>query len=383
MKKSKIKNIIFINPKTQYGNLGDIVINKTLLDNLRKYGNLVINVNGVPEWFCQELEITDDEKVSKYKMSFKMTLLVFALKTLFQTNQKIYFVLNPGHHYSSSINIKNLGNLVKTISLFFTLKIIGVRICRFGASIGPFSTIDKIIEKFKSRAMYFYSVRDSKSTKYAEKLGINKVDYFPDLAWSMKLISTNYIFSNNVLDREYIIFSFREYPHELENIENFKKNLYIVLDSIVEEICINLDKKLFISYQVDSDYEFCRSISNRYKNKCNVTFIEHQLDTQSIYKLYSQASFIFSNRLHVLIFGMMYGSIPIAVIDEPRHDKITGIFSDANLMRLVVDISQNNHEIEVLKEITNNVNLIKQDIDLCINKYQKNSKSIFNCVMHE
>lgn len=378
-----MKNIIFFQAMTQYENLGDLVINKTLLDSLRQYGMLVINVRGVPEWFCQELEIADYERASNHRMGFKITLLVSAFKSLFQPDSKIYFILTPGHHYNISMNFSRVIYLLKIISYSFLLKIIGVRICRFGASIGPFSKIYQIAEKCMAELMYFYSVRDTKSENYAKTIGISKVELFPDLAWSMKLHDAKSNFLENLLIKEYVIFSFREYPHALEHPGIYKDRLYLILDEIVKIVCRNSQKKIIISYQVSRDYEFCRQISNRYKNEYNVIFIEKQIDVQSIYEFYSQSSIIFSNRLHALIFGMVCGSTPIAIVDGLKHDKITGIFSEMKLMDLVVDISQENHRIEQLNKTIDNASQRKIDIALYIGQYKKSSEKIFKHVMKE
>lgn len=61
MKSNHQEKIIFLNAQTQYENLGDLIILKTLLDKLRNYGSLIINelINErqTPEWFSQELDI--------------------------------------------------------------------------------------------------------------------------------------------------------------------------------------------------------------------------------------------------------------------------------------------------------------------------------------
>ncbi|MCC5669161.1 polysaccharide pyruvyl transferase family protein [Nostoc sp. CHAB 5784] len=383
MENSQRKKIFFFTAQTQYENLGDLMIIKILLDNLRKYGTMIINEQGVPEWFCQELDIKDDEKVSKYGTKFNNLMLVFALKALFSSNNEIYYILTPGHRFSIPLtNIGYLRYLIETIKQMTTLalfKIIGVRICRFGVSIGPFSKLDQLVERWKSKFMYFYSVRDTKSEDYATKLGINKVEIFPDLAWLMK---TPYA-SNKLakLHDEYVIFSFRNSTNPLGDPDIYKNSLFPVLDKIVSMVGKKWQKKLLISYQVDLDYEFCKDISNRYKDDCNVIFIEEKINTQSMYDLYSRAYMIFSNRLHVLMFAMLCGSIPVAVVDTLKHDKITSIFSDAGLMRIVIDISNEAHISEILNEIDTDINVIRKDIDLCIEHNQNSADAILKQVM--
>ena len=385
MTNNQTKNIIFFSAQTQYQNLGDLIISKILLDNLRTYGTMVIDDRGVPEWFSQELQIKNDERASKYNMKFKLLASVFALKALFQPNNQIYYILNPGHFYSVPINKKDyIKSLLKTITTVIFLayfKIIGVRVCRFGASIGPFSKIGQIAEKLQAKFMYFYSVRDTKSKDYANKLGIDKVELFPDMAWLMQAPSPSNTLVKSNDENEYVIFSFRESTHALDDPGVYRESLLLVLDEIVKTMCVKNQKKLLISYQVDFDYEFCRDISNRYKDEFDVTFIEKKIDIQSTYDLYSRAAMIFSNRLHVLMFAMVCGSTPVAVVDGLKHEKIIGIFSDAGLMRLVIDISNGVDGVKVLNEIAADIHLIKKDIALCIEDKQKSGYAMFRNVM--
>jgi polysaccharide pyruvyl transferase WcaK-like protein len=388
MIKEQTKNIIFLSPQTQYENLGDLIIIKVLLDNLRRYGNLVINEKDLPEWFCQELEIKQDERASKYKSKFSLLVLKFALKNLFSSKNRIYYILTPGHRFSVNTDNYNFGDYlnylikkIQSLATFAVFKILGVRICRFGVSIGPFSTIDEIAEKIQSNLMYFYSVRDTKSETYAKKIGINKVKIFPDLAWLLKVPTAN----NNLVhfNNEYVILSFRESTHSFDESDTYRKNLFPILDEIVKTVCHKWNKKLLVSYQVDMDYEFNREIYYRYKGDYDVTFIEQKIDSQKMYDLYSRAYMIFSNRLHVLMFATVCGSIPVAVVDKARHDKIIGIFSDAELMQQVIDISSSEHILDLLNNIEVNTDVIKKDLALCLEKYQTAGDTTFKYVMAE
>ncbi|MBD2436526.1 polysaccharide pyruvyl transferase family protein [Nostoc sp. FACHB-110] len=379
------KTIIFVSPETQYENLGDLIIIKVLLKNLRNYGKLVINDRNLPQWFCQELEIQESERASKHGKKFISVMLNYAIKNLLQWQQNnIYYVLTPGHRFSKSIsNVLEyfiyLVQKIKDLIILALLKTFNFRICRFGVSIGPFSKIDEFAEKLQSEFMYFYSVRDTKSENYAQKIGINKVKIFPDLAWLLKIpnTSSSLIKSND----EYVIFSFRESTHPLDKSNTYRNHLFSVLDEIVDIVCIQWQKKLLISYQVDLDFEFCQEISDRYKEKYPVIFINERINSQKMYDLYSQAYMIFSNRLHVLMFGTICGSIPVAVVDKAKHDKIIGIYSDAGLMPQVIDISSSENILDRLSKMAANTDLIKQELALCIQRYQNSGNEIFQDVM--
>lgn len=382
MEINQTKRIIFFASQTQYENLGDLTIIKILLNNLRQYGTLVINEQEVPEWFCQELNIKDDEKASRYRIKFFILMLVFAFKALLNQNTQIYYILTPGHRFSSPITnrFKYFIETTKKLVTLGLLKVFGVRICVFGVSIGPFSKLDQLAEAWKAKLMYFYSVRDTKSEDYAKKIGISKVEIFPDLAWLMK---TPYS-SNKLLELkqdEYVIFSFRKSTNSFDDSDVYKNSLLTIIDKIVTVVRQKWQKKLLISYQVDFDYEICQEISNRYKDDCNVIYIEKKIDSQSMYDLYSRAYIVFSNRLHVLMFAMLCGSIPVAVIDAVKHDKITSIFSDEGLMRMVIDISDEAHVDEILHKIDADIDDIRKYIASCIERNQKSGDAIYRDVM--
>ncbi|QLE56158.1 polysaccharide pyruvyl transferase family protein [Nostoc sp. TCL26-01] len=383
MENHQIKNIIFVNAQTQYENLGDVIILKTLLEKLRNYGNLIIDERYIPAWLNQELEIKNAEKASEYNSKFLILVLSFAIKSLFNPHTQIYYFLNPGHYLSRVLRnqqyIKHLITTIKTVVFLTILKILGVRICRLGVSIGPFSKIDQIVEVWLSKIMYCYSVRDTKSEKYAKQLGINKVEIFPDMAWLMKTPKLE----QKILESEddYVIFSFRKATNPHDDPNTYKTKLFPVLDEIVNTVCVNWQKRLVISYQVETDYEFCQEISHRYKDNYNVTFIEQSINSHNIYELYSRAHMVFSNRLHVLMFSMVCNSLPIAVVDGIKHDKITGLYSDAGLNQLIIDISNEVPVRDFLNQMNTNYHAAKEKTALCIKNKQQLGDAIIRRVM--
>lgn len=373
-------NVIFYTVHTQYVNLGDLIINKTLLRELRSHGRLIVNDRIAPDWFFEELEVAPEERASQYNCKFKRLILLFALTRLFQRNKKTYFVLSPGHVYNEQNKLK-LKSSFRSILDLCLFRATGVRVCRFGVSIGPFSPLAQVLERWRARLMHFYSVRDSLSQDYAHKLGIKKVEKFPDLAWLMEVKSSTNIQDQTKLENDYVIFSFREASHKLDNPTAYKEHLYPVLDKISDLMCGKLAKQLVISYQVEFDYEVCREIKDRYREQHETIFLEDKINQQNMQNLYSHASLVFSNRLHVLIFAMTCGAVPIAVIDTEKHSKIAGIFSDAGLMDLVVDIRNNQFNPESLLEIISDTDQVKEKVKILLNRNKSSSRVILNRVM--
>ncbi|WP_013322873.1 polysaccharide pyruvyl transferase family protein [Gloeothece verrucosa] len=371
------QNLIFYSAQTAYNNLGDLMINKILLTYLRKYGKLLVDSREVPDDYLKNLGIEPDEKISQFTLKPNYLMILLRIKSLFHqpNNQKIYQVFTPGHRYAKPSFFQSLP-LLKFILINSILRIFGIRLCQFGISIGPFSKPLMIHEVWKSKLMYFYSVRDNISKEYAHKIGVKNVYLFPDLAWLMEVDSQKYLHKDGQ-ESDYIIFSYRSSTHAFAPSENYQKQLFNVLDKIVEIARLQWSKKLVISYQVDQDYQFCKTIAQRYQTSIDVTFIEQILDESSMYDLYSNAYMVFSNRLHVLLFSLSCGSLPVGVIDKVNHDKITGIFNDAGLEELLIDIGKDTVEDQQILAFSKDINLWKQKIADVRRKQQDLAKQYF------
>ncbi|NJM21281.1 MAG: polysaccharide pyruvyl transferase family protein [Richelia sp. SM1_7_0] len=363
-------SIIFFSAKTQYQNLGDMIINREILLQLRNYGKLIVDDKGVPEWFCNDLEIDFYERSSNYNMTFEILIIWYALKALFKKECKIYFVLKPGHFYGEFSFI----HLLKLL-YFVIIKFFGVRICRFGASIGPFSKSMELIESFKSKLMYFYSVRDGISKDYAHQIGIEKVFIFPDMAWIMK--ATNESFVKPTKGDKYVVFSFRKSTHNLGAILEYKNYLFETLDKIIELVCKKWSYKLVLSYQVEDDKNICQELMQKYKDIYNVSFMEKKINLQTAYTLYSGAEMVFSNRLHVLMLAILSGSLPIGVVDIKEHNKITGIFADEELSNLIINIYSKQSIIDSLSDIVNKKYLFRKQLDTCLERQRNKASELF------
>ncbi|MEQ9667106.1 polysaccharide pyruvyl transferase family protein [Coleofasciculus sp. G2-EDA-02] len=380
-------NIIFYRAYTQYENLGDIIIHKTLIRRLRNYGSLIIDDIGVPDWYCQELGLESEERASQYgyngtqEEDFWRFMLLVNLKSIIKLNfKKMYFVLSPGNDAMGWGRWKS----AKRVLYSFWLATLEVRIVRFGVSIGPFTRQRELVEKLSSKFMYFYSVRDSISRNYAKSIGINNVYLFPDLAWLMEKPASHNLIRNSG-EEDYVIFSFRSLPISKKDLTksdfSTPESLCSVLDEIVKLVCGQWSKKLIISYQVTRDHDFCKELADRYTNLADVVFIEKQIDSQSMYDLYSRALMVFSNRLHVLMFAMACGSLPVAVVDAAVQHKVTGIFSDVGLMQLVIDIGKGTSAVESLPGIVDEADKIKEKMASCYKNRRQEGEDLLQKVM--
>jgi polysaccharide pyruvyl transferase WcaK-like protein len=157
-----------------------------------------------------------------------------------------------------------------------------------------------------------------------------------------------------------VIFSFRSQTHNLVESAAYQQHLYQTLDNIAELVCQCWSKKLVVTYQVGMDQTFCRQLADRYASLHSVQFVEERVDLDTMQRIYGGALMVFSNRLHVLMLAMAFGSIPIAVIDKTNHNKITGIFNDADLSALLIDIRDGQTSVSRLIDLVEQSGEVQQ-----------------------
>ena len=67
-------------------------------------------------------------------------------------------------------------------------------------------------------------------------------------------------------------------------------------------------------------------------------YIDHQIRLDELERYYGTVDYHISNRMHSLLAGYKYGSLPLALIDTQKHVKIAATFSDCYLDELMFDI---------------------------------------------
>lgn len=385
-------NLIFCNFLLSRDNLGDVLIAGLLANNLRSYGRIVSAGKSKLSSQYDEVELFENEDASEYNLKFNYLVLLAGLKAIFSRGKlKVYLVDSPGHRFGK-------GKLAQTFKHFLQLihysifKAIGVKICTFGMSIGPFSKSLEILESAIARQMYFYSVRDRISQQYARQIGIVNVNLFPDLAWFLEasdrginvptIANEPPISSLQSLPKDCVILSFRESTHNFAEHSSYQSDLFQTLDKLVELAGSQWSKKFMITYQVTPDLQFCKVLYDRYRHTCDVTLFEEKIGSQSLADVYSRASLVLTNRLHVFLFSMACGALPFAVIDSEHHHKITGILQDANLDRLILDIRQDPIVSEnSLRKTVENCKPIGREIASAYDRMRNEGKNILDRIM--
>ena len=174
---------------------------------LRPFGRFCIDVRGVPAWYRAAIGVAPVEAETS-SWSFSLRLLGAALRRRIGGDAgQVYLILNPGG-FQGGLTLFGAARLTAIVAAFAVLRVIGVRICRFGASIGPFAPLRARLEACKTWFMYAPTVRDSLSLAYATSIGMRGVRYFPDLAFAMHPVIANT--TDRELPARYVVFSFRE-----------------------------------------------------------------------------------------------------------------------------------------------------------------------------
>lgn len=338
---AKADILFFFSAKTQHENLGDAVINRELLRELVKYGLVEMNDGNMPTSFIEFVKV-DGVNSQCSSLNFYSKLLTKSLKSLlFISRKKIYYVLNPGG-FSGGVSGFGYFRQFFLILMYALLKIIGVRIIRLGASAGPYTEARLIIEKIKSALMHKNTIRDSVSYEYLASRNFRAIERFPDWAYMLKKIEA----PEQRGEQLNVICSFRSE----RKINGYDEAVNNTLHAI-----LNFNKQLPKHHwscvsQVDFDVERNGQIAAWLKSRGMQVTELSGLNEQDYFALYHGAQYVFSNRLHVLLFALRQGAVAYAVVDPAVNTKIVGIYQDMGLSDLVIDINSPPQELNLLMQ---------------------------------
>ena len=368
------RNKIYLLPAIQYNNTGDVLINKILIEELRLYGDVIVNDKDFPDWFFEELGVTENEKFSNnHKESFFDNI-----KLSMNQNKSLqhFLVIYPGHTSRSGWkkSIVSDHGFLRTVE-YYKLKRKGLKFLRFGFSIGPFDIYNKIAEAFYTRVFSYYGVRDSKSHKLAKNALFYRPQLMPDLAW-------RYTFDGGNKEKEdYIVLSFRSASFGKNNVS---ENLIPIISDL-KKILSSLDQtyKIKIAYQVLYDKEDAEEIYKVLKrDNFPVELIDEKLNLIQASELYKNAKFLISNRLHVVLLGLVQGIPAFPLVREDHNQKIINIFRDNNLSDYLLYLGDHAINPKKIPNILNNKEE-KNRLESIINKNSNIIKNVFKDVFEK
>lgn len=338
-------NQIFYQTKTYFTNTGDALINHALISKLREYGVLHANCSReVPETFLNELGVRPEEReVANGEVGFIKSVLNSAVQAK-KCGDRVFVVSGLGDMYGGNLRLA-LRNLATGL-VFPVFRLFGVQLVRIGRSVGPMTKLMMMSEWVRGLFLSYNYVRDSKSLARCRKMGIKKVALCPDMSWLYQANHEEKINQTNavMVNLRNAIFD----DVEQEFIDATLSKCEEVLDQL--NVLLSGEMQVCVAYQIQEDAEFSQMVAERFKNKYPVKYIDHQLSLKELDEAYGQVDFHISNRMHSLLAGYKYGSLPIALIDAKRHTKIAATFEDCGLTELIADICKPGERINGLVE---------------------------------
>ena len=324
--------VIFFQPAGQISNIGDILINKSLLLLLRPYGKVIFNDTDRPRWFVDECIENGDLLMSDFPGKTINQIIIKFKKDFKEQDIAFYCFFPPGH--TSRKGLVNACRRFYQILSLGRLKVQGCKVVRLGFSIGPFDFTNAIAESIVSSFYLTYGLREQESIRLAKRFFFRSIDYFPDLAWAFPVPEKR-------LDvpREYVVLSFRSNAygtiHDPAYLLKTKEKLRASLQRTYSK-----NQPFHLVYQVGSDREGMLDLYHYLSLYFDcVTFTDKLMTLPEAGEIYANASLIISNRLHVLLYGMLFDTLGVAFIKESDNKKIIGIYQLNKLHDLLFDVA--------------------------------------------
>lgn len=286
---------------TQPTNLGDLVINKMLIDELSQYGDVYIDCKNTPDVFSRYL-FESPKAINlweKYGVSLKTGNIAKWWWFIKKHSIDLYFS-SPG---PIGMGKKN------AISYYFQvvnklLSFAHVKRYRVGNCCSQALTEGRTLETKGVEAFY---LRSKKTVDQLISKGADNVSYIPDLAYLLKKTA------QKTEKKKTAILSFREVRKNIEQFEAW-------LDDVVSTL-LNNGYEVEFYYQVKADENFIKNLYSRY-NSQGVKLRQDMVWFDSL-DYYSDKSIVISNRLHSLLVGSVYGALPYAFVDSnPKTSKV-------------------------------------------------------------
>lgn len=326
-----MKNKILYIVATQYDNMGDLLINKCLIDELANFGEIYLDTKKVPYDFKKILL----EHPNSYELS---TVSTFSFKgkgliliPFIKKNKYSHLFKSPGPFGGAKTTNDKIRYFL-FYYLFFIIRKKGVKSYLIGNDIIINSKFDAWIFKKYSIILKGILVRSTRNVEVLKKLHLSNVEYSPDLCFLMNS-------KNKSSKSKKVAISFRN----IENDDMHEKIIQSVKNLIL--FYSNKNYQIVFFHQVDRDYDYNKCLFELFKEKSNVNFRTSVL-TWNDRDFYNDIELVLSNRLHVLLLAQSYSSIPIALLNENlKTMKINDVFESISLK----DLIYNHLSVENLK----------------------------------
>lgn len=296
---------------TQPTNVGDLVINKMLIDELCRYGTVYVDACGLPSDFknvllqhANAVDVNEEQGITLKRIGLKNICKIISLIR----KKKIKLLTqNPGPMGRLQIVTRFGFNII-----YLIFKICGASVKRYGNccsnAIATQTPVDRML-------VDEYYLRSQASVEYAMGFcGSKRVHYIPDLA--------------------FLLHYYVGKPREKKNVIAFNVRLAsdneLLKKASIDLInhCVSIGYSIEIYFQVHSDYEIAKEIYECVAAP-QVKFHEEVVWYDDL-DFYLDKRYVISNRLHSLLIGSVYGAIPIGLMEnDPKLLKIKHVFESA------------------------------------------------------
>ncbi|MFT4202325.1 MAG: polysaccharide pyruvyl transferase family protein [Chitinophagaceae bacterium] len=328
---TKPKNVFLYLGGTQFENVGDLLINRSLLYHIANYGEILLLEQHYPADYLKAL-VQDIPNV-KILTAFPSRKQLFVRK--WRDRQTICRLETPGHVFDT--NWMPQSNWKSKLVQFVDHFVLGIRKIRFGVTLGPFASFNEqfYIDNYKSYRLL--CVRDKPSLEWCVRHGIKNSFYIPDLAWGYPTEVMHLGGQPPKQKKNQVLLSFRG---NLIGTELDMPYLQQIIQALEYIMPLLSGCELVLVQQVDFDLSSNTYIWNHFKGRYAMRLVTETYTLDGAVSAYAEAPYVLTNRLHVFLLALKAGSFPITVTDTERHPKLVNQLREQQLEHLLVDVRE-------------------------------------------
>lgn len=302
--------VFFFKINTQFGNIGDALINKELVNVLSEHGKLRIDLSSCTDEFRSWLEPIP--KWSETRFRFLLTIL--SMWYLRVKGNDVWFVLNPGGNVGEISLITYLKRLVKSCFMF-SMRKAGVKFIQVGVSYENLGSRHLKVQRLLAKNIDLHLVRDSLTESYCRRSGIRVDGRLRDLAFALQPMDV-------AVKSSRIVFSMRK--KATGGVHDISK----IISGVSPEDVI-------FSWQVSYDKPVAEAMRDEFSPRSNVRSCDYSIDDNRLF--YGGSRVTITNRLHVFLLSLSAGGLGILLIEDNNSFKIRGILNDMGLSELMME----------------------------------------------
>ena len=301
------RNLFLLQFNGRDDNIGDQFIFRALVDALRPLGTVLIR-GGLPSFV--------EGAVSVRKSTLPITTALARLRGC-----KVYAFNSPGARYSTKSAQRKRSRLLWLKFLLFN--VLGGSRVAVGNSVMPGGDQSWCLQ------LEWIGVRDRASLAVLQAAGMERCEYFPDLAF----LPPRPPLSD--APRGKACFSFRQFVPDVRDTSGYGSSLRNAVAGLASSISQSTDLRPEFFYQVVEDQEFTAALSS----ETGISLHSDRISLTSFGDYFASAGIVVSNRLHCLLLGALCGAVPIALTSRD-HTKLVSLFETVGWESLLLYLDE-------------------------------------------